>query len=298
MSDVIEDYTFPRYLAAKRTVDDRALNHGVWQAMAELVERRQLAVQRRLEVLEIGAGIGTMVERTLDWHLFVGQQKGVAYTAIDAERGNVETAQHTLQDLPDWMDLRFATADVFEFVERPEAQARYDLLIAHAFLDLVDVPATLRKLRRLLRPGGIFYFTINFDGATIFQPEIDPVFDAQVETAYHQTMDNRITNGRPSGDSRTGRHMFGHLPQAGFRVVAAGSSDWVVCPLDGAYPADEAYFLHFIVHTIHGALAGRPAVGGNRLAAWIAERHAQIDRGELVYIAHQFDFCGTKVEEP
>ena len=26
--------------------------------------------------------------------------------------------------------------------------------------------------------------------------------------------------------------------------------------------------------------------------AWIAERHAQIERGELVYITHQMDFLG------
>jgi hypothetical protein len=30
-----------------------------------------------------------------------------------------------------------------------------------------------------------------------------------------------------------------------------------------------------------------------RFEAWIAERHAQIERGELVYIAHQLDFFGV-----
>ena len=169
----------------------------------------------------------------------------------------------------------------------------YDLIIANAFLDLVDIPQTLPRLRHLLKPGGLFYFTINFDGATILQPEIDPTFDAQVEMAYHRTMDERITDGRPSGDSRSGRHLFGHLARAGFDLHAAGASDWVVHPVAGLYPADEAYFLHFIVHTMHGALHGCDELDPARLAAWIESRHRQIEEGELVYIAHQLDVFGV-----
>jgi hypothetical protein len=33
-------------------------------------------------------------------------------------------------------------------------------------------------------------------------------------------------------------------------------------------------------------------VDGRRLAAWIAERHTQIERSTLVYIAHQLDLLG------
>ncbi len=106
-------------------------------------------------------------------------------------------------------------------------------------------------------------------------------------------MDARITDGHPSGDSRTGRHLFGSLAQGGFDVLAAGSSDWVVFPVQGRYPADEAFFLHFIVHTMHGALHNDPAVAGEEFERWIAARHAQIERGELTYIAHQLDFMGS-----
>jgi hypothetical protein len=107
-------------------------------------------------------------------------------------------------------------------------------------------------------------------------------------------MDERITNGRPSGDSRTGRHMFGHLRRAGVDVLAAGSSDWVVFAAAGGYPEDEAYFLHFIIHTLHQALAGHPALDGRLFEAWITQRHAQIEAGTLVYVAHQLDFVGVK----
>jgi SAM-dependent methyltransferase len=232
-----------------------------------------------------------MVERTLEWGLF-GAGRPVQYTAIDSLPANIAAARGRLQATPAWLDLRLETADVFEYGTRPDAEGGCDLLIAHAFLDLLDIPTALPRLRQLLRPGGIFYFTINFDGATILQPELDPPFDAAIEAAYHRTMDARITDGRPSGDSRTGRHLFGRLPEAGFAIAAAGSSDWVVFPAGGRYPADEAFFLHFIVHTMHGALCRDPQVGGDAFERWIEARHAQIARGELTYIAHQFDFVG------
>ena len=95
-----------------------------------------------------------------------------------------------------------------------------------------------------------------------------------------------------SGDSRSGRHLFGYLQAAGAQILAAGASDWVVFPGPDGYPADEAYFLHFIIHTIHGALAGHPELDPYCLDAWAARRHAQIERCELVYIAHQMDFVG------
>jgi hypothetical protein len=41
-----------------------------------------------------------------------------------------------------------------------------------------------------------------------------------------------------------------------------------------------------------GALRNHPALEQVRFDRWITERHAQIERGELVYIAHQLDFLG------
>jgi hypothetical protein len=66
----------------------------------------------------------------------------------------------------------------------------------------------------------------------------------------------------------------------------------VVFPGQGGYPGDEAYFLHFIIWTIDQALSANPDVSPARFKRWIKERHAQIARGELVYIAHQLDFLG------
>ena len=287
---------FSRYLTAKRTVDDRALNRTVWARLADNARARQQTLARPLRVLELGAGVGTMVERMLAWRLFDADARGVEYTLLDADPALLTAAQQRLADPPPWLRLHFAAANALDYAGRVAHYAPSqccDLLIANAFLDLLDLPTALPLLRTVLAFDGLFFFTYNFDGASLLEPAIDPPFDAAIENAYHRTMDERITDGHPSGDSRTGRHLFTRLPAAGFAIRSAGSSDWVVHPVGGVYPEDEAYFLHFIVATMHGALRTAPALDPQRFDAWIAERHAQIDRGELVYIAHQLDFFGA-----
>lgn len=284
------DFTpsFQRYLAAKATVDDRALNRRVWERLAGALPSPE-ALGRPLQVLEVGAGIGTMVERFLAWL----PPRALVYTALDAQAENILEAQRrqaAWQAAHNQVDIEWLAADLFEF--DAASRGAYDLLIAHAFLDLMDVPATLPRLFAHLTPGGLFYFTIVFDGVTIFEPAIDPPFDALVEALYHRTMDERITAGRPSGDSRCGRRLFGHLAAAGATLLAAGASDWVTHPVAGRYPADEAYFLHYIIHTVATALAGRPELNPDRFTRWIRARHAQVEAAELVYIAHQMDFLG------
>jgi hypothetical protein len=61
----------------------------------------------------------------------------------------------------------------------------------------------------------------------------------------------------------------------------------------GRYPADEAIFLRSILQTIHEELKRHADVDRAALAEWIELRMAQLERGELVYIAHQLDFAGS-----
>ena len=278
------DYSFARYLAAKKSVDDRALNLYVSETLSNV-----LAGKEDLSVLEVGAGIGTMVERLYERQTLL---PGTSYLAIDAQANMIETAQERLRPLTEEYALELEVIDLLNFLAREQGRRNWDLLIAHAFLDLVNLKTTLPQLIALLKPGGLFYFTINFDGETILYPVIDRELDEQIIALYHRTMDTRMVDGRRSGDSQTGRKMFAHLPAAGAEILDAGSSDWVVYPRAGGYEADEAYFLHYIVHTIARALEGNPDLDRNYFAAWIAQRHAQIEAGTLVYIAHQLDFCG------
>jgi SAM-dependent methyltransferase len=288
---------YARYLAAKTTVDDRALNRHV------LAELRRLMPAGAPRVLEVGAGLGTMVARLLDW----GVVSAGEYILLDADRPLLEHSRRWLRDwaaarglrsdlLPDGLQVgdlrvRLVPAELGRYLAGGHG-ALADVVIANAVLDLVDVPAILPALLRLLVPGGVYWFTINYDGETIFEP--GHPLDHQVMQAYHRDMDERVRYGRPAGESRTGRRLFHHLRTAGAPALAAGSSDWVVSAgPDGNYPGDEAYFLRSILSTIRNALRSRQdRVEPADLADWLAVRGRQLAAGELVYIAHQLDFVG------
>jgi len=290
-------FDYARYLAAKTTVDDRALNRHV------LAELRRLMPAGTPRVLEVGAGLGTMVARLIGW----GAVGAGEYVLLDADGQLLDDSRRWLRDwavarglraalLPDGLrvgDLRvrLVHAELGGYLAAAPGGSA-DVLIANAVLDLVDVPAVLPGLLRLLVPGGVYWFTINYDGETIFMP--GHCLDDQVMRAYHRDMDERVRYGRPAGDSRTGRGLFHQLRAAGAPALAAGSSDWVVSAgPDGSYPDDEAYFLRSILSTIHGALRGRQdRLAPADLAEWLAERRRQLAAGELVYIAHQLDFAG------
>jgi hypothetical protein len=288
------DYGYTRYLMAKRGVDDRALNRRV---LADLCDVMPAGPPR---VLEIGAGLGTMVARLLEWQVITAGE----YTLLDADPQLLRDARTWLsqwatdrglatESLPDGLRLgdlrvRLVQAELGSYLESRHG-APVDLLIANAFMDLVDVPAVLPGLLRLLGAGGLYWFTINFDGESIFQPAHP--WDDDVLGVYHRTMDTRVRYGKPAGGSRTGRHLFHQLRAAGAPPLSAGSSDWVVfAGPDGTYPDGEACFLEHILQTIQDAFTDGTAPA--HLAGWLAARRGQLAGGDLLYIAHQIDVAG------
>jgi hypothetical protein len=292
-----------RYLEAKKTVDDRALNQRVLASLRnELAARSESATT----VLEVGAGIGTMATRLIDWQVLSRAE----YTLLDVE---LELLAEARRRLLSWgndrglvvdepgdslrlhganvdVTVRFVAAELSAFLESSAGPHGVDLLVANAFLDIVDVPSTLPRLFARGARGGLFWFCINFDGETMFLPE--HADDRALLDVYHRSMDERVRHGRPAGDSKTGRHLLLELPRAGASLVAAGASDWVVFPSELGYTADEAYFLKHIVNTIRSELERHAEVPRSVLTAWCDERNAQIERNELCYIAHQLDFAG------
>lgn len=282
------DYDFLRYLEAKQSVDDRSLNRTVVDAMKRFVRN----FSGCLRVLEVGAGHGAMIERLAAQGLL----QRASYTAIDPDPTSMAHAGSRFEADERIGDLKLITADLYDYAAT-ENEA-HDLVIAHAVLDLLDLDRALPALESLCAPGGAFYFTINFDGDTIFEPTIDPELDAEIAARYHESMDKRIVDGRQSGHSQTGRRLFGALAERGAIIEEAGSSDWLVWPRAGKYPGDEAYFLRFMVQTVGRALAGVPDLEAARLEGWLAERYAQIEAGTLVYLAHQLDFFGRWPRAP
>ncbi len=287
------DGSFSHYLLSKQTVDDRALNKDVLEALGSHLPPQPL------RMIEVGAGIGTMLRRLVRWEVLSSGE----YTLVDALETNIAYARewipqwaagtglsvegsepHRLRLYDQRRDIRIhlECADVFDFIQGNQQPA--DLLIAHAFLDLLPMPESLEKLFSLT--NGLAWLTLNFDGLTTLEPAIDAALDEKIERLYHQTMDARPTGG----NSRTGRKLFDHFRSLQAEVIAAGASDWVVHPTNGQYPGDEKYFLHFILGFFESSLKASTELETARFESWLAKRREQIEQGELVYIAHQIDF--------
>ncbi len=129
-----------RYLRAKRTVDDRALSREVFDTFAA-------ALDGPTRLIDVAAGVGTMLERLLRWEALPAEAD---YTMVDIDPANVAaaaeylpsvarslgytvssretsaalfpdaTAAFTLTLRKDGRTVRVqaGTADVFEFVSR------------------------------------------------------------------------------------------------------------------------------------------------------------------------------------
>ncbi len=276
------NYSFIRYLESKKSVDDRALNQQAWQAFWEALPGSSR--QFPLEMLELGAGSGAMTQRVLD----SGKISTLMYTAVDDQPANVE---ELTKQSAEWLKNRpfinlFAEVNTAEeFVAEHKGERYFDAILAHAFLDLVDLDQFLPNLLELLPDGGIGYFTINFDGDTIFEPSHPN--DEQILAAYHGSMRN----------PHSGRQLIYKLVEMGVDILVAGSSDWVVYPKengDSRYPADEAYFLMHILNFFEQSLGANPDVDSNVLNEWLQARRKQVADGQLLYIAHQLDVVFKK----
>jgi len=287
------EYSFQRYLLSKQSVDDRALNKDVLNSLKSRLPPQPI------RVIEVGAGIGTMLRRLIRWEVI----QHAEYILVDEAGENVEFALGWIQqfareaglgvarsgrdqirvfDKARNIKIHLEQADIFDFIHKNSQPA--DLLISHAFLDLLPMPESLSGLLSLTKD--LAWLTINFDGVTTFEPVIDSALDGQIERLYHESMDTRPTGG----DSECGRHLFEYLKNAGVEILEAGSSDWAVYSKSGKYPEDEAYFLQIILHFLEESLKDNKELNAEAFAYWLKERCAQVERGELVYIAHQMDF--------
>src|SRR5215204_2747419 len=179
------EYSFPHYLLSKQSVDDRALNKDVLNAL-----KAHLPGQH-IRIIEVGAGIGTMFRRLLRWEVIHKAE----YILVDEMAENIEYAsawipqfaaeaglgverieQNELRVFDQTRDVQISLerADVFDFIQKNEEPA--DLLIAHAFLDLLPMPESLPKLLSLTK--NLAWLTVNFDGVTSLEPTIDAALDA------------------------------------------------------------------------------------------------------------------------
>jgi len=127
---------------------------------------------------------------------------------------------------------------------------------------------------------------------TAWEPAIDRDLDRDLTAAYHRSMDERSPGGG-DGSSRSGRDWLQALPLAGFRILEAGPSDWIVRPERGVYPEKEDTFLLSILHFFRTSLTGRNDVDQAGLAWWLAVREAQVSQGRATLVAHQLDLVAA-----
>jgi len=292
--------SFSEFLTAKRTVEDRALNQRVFERFATELAAR--SGDDPVRIVEIGTGTGSMIARLADWEAFPQQ---VSYRAVDLDADTIATAR---QRLPAWLREAGHTVDqqsnrivarrqradgpeqtltiTLEVADGFSITDEADAVIAAAVLDLVELEPAVEELKQLLAAGGVLYAPITFNGRTSFTP-VDPL-DNRIERLYHRHMDD--VREQP-GSSRAGQQLLTTLPAAGYRVLEAGGSDWIVRPLDGAYPAAESTALGHLLATIDGALADYPpdVIDPERRTEWIDKRIAQLEGGELTLVAHHLD---------
>lgn len=292
--------SFQRYLRAKRTVDDRALDRRLVESLREALAARAAERDGSVRCLEIGAGIGTMLSRFLEWDVLPAGD--IHYIALDVQSANVAAMGEYLTEWARIRDVSIAGEETLTLddgtrqvtVEPVVADAvdyaadvapECDLLVGAALLDILDRDA-LETLLTTVAPGGLYYFPITFDGATRFSPP-HPA-DREVEGRYHDHMD-----AKPGGSSRAGGDVLDRLHRLdGATLLEVAGSDWVVRPVDGSYPGDEAYFLRHILDTVEGAVGEMVAEEATALDAWLARRREQVAAAELLYHTHQLDFLG------
>ena len=286
------EHALPRYLESKRSVDERALSTRVRDRfLAELPPAP--------EMVEAACGTGVTVPRLLSWGVDAGRYRGVdadgrivpfarwlrsrelrrtGYNVSrDATGGGPATGDGPAADF-EVADLAvsFATGDALDALA---AAADLDAVIAQAFADLVPPSELVSAIESALRPGGVAYLPITFDGGTIVQPD-HPADDA-VESAYHDAI-----NAHAGRDVRAGRHLIDLFRQRDGDLLSVGSSDWIVRPRGGAYPADERYFLGRLLGFVADAVGDRGVEGFDD---WLATRRDQLATAELTYVAHQYD---------
>lgn len=295
---------FQEYLSAKKVIDDRSLNQLVWERLIACLE--EPGISSPFRILEAGAGIGSMLERMMGKDIL---PDNVEFTAIDSDPENI---RFSLKNLPEWskklgwqseqiengyllfqksrsIRVEFIQMDVFEFLKSRKHAQRLDLVVANAFLDLINVADFLLNLYPIMNPECLLYFSINYDGLTIFEPEVDRILDEKITGMFNASMDIHRAESNFREGSRTGRHLLPRLRESGYEILEAGSSDWVVFARNQDYMPEEVVLIKAILSMVEKESTKSADVDPGEFSSWLKTRQHQLNKGELVYIAHQLD---------
>ena len=295
--------SYSRYLKAKSSVDNRALNHEVSEAVVNGLNR--MPTEHPLTILDLGAGTGHTLLR------LIGKLTHplIYYHAVDISPGHLRELENNLfmwaadnkyaiektnnlviQGETTRYEIYISTSDIVDCLAKTRAN-NYNAILAQAVLDLFDHEMLVPMVLRALCPGGYMYFPITFDGMTTFMPSFERTADELVEKIYHDSMGYDNKRAR----SQTGRNLLTTLQMKNLVIESVGSSDWIVFPDgSGEYSFDEKYFLNTILDCVEGELEKSDMIDPTLAKRWITFRRNQLEKGLLIYIAHQLDILARK----
>ncbi|WP_092889884.1 hypothetical protein [Halopelagius inordinatus] len=295
-----ETYSFTRYLRAKESVDDAALHRPTLERFRTELGRLADRSSNPVRIVDVGAGIASMCRRLIEWGVL---PDNVTYVVLDADPESVRIGRETTRAWVEESDreavwesdrrlflpesattVRFVADDAFRHLEGQT----YDVLVGHAFVDLLDLPDALSALLDGVAAEGVCYFPITFDGRTTFRPPGDEETARAIVEAYHATMN------LDEGSARFGRTLLDAAVAADAELLSSGGSDWVVSP---PYDDQQAYFLHHVLEFVEESVDGEAldAVGAadtldeEGVRRWVDARHGAVESGELTYVARNLD---------
>jgi hypothetical protein len=289
-----ETFDYVQYLDVKKSIDDRSLNQNVWKHFSSWL-KKESNQKDKLKLLEIGAGIGTMIERLLE----AGLLRNCHYIALEPEDSFKEAASSRLESWANQHAYDFIANDVglweiqnndiqitVEWLKADADQVNklfdnesFDLILSHAVIDLLPVPKIMPVILEKLKKQGGFYFSLNFAGETVFFPAYEN--DSIIAEKYHADMDKRFP-GLDWQPSKTGGSLGGWLDNYGCQQIVEGASDWELASVDHL-------FIKNILDTINKALDGLPD-----LEEWIKTRYLELDKGVLKLSISNRDCFGLK----
>ena len=295
--------SFEDYLDAKFPLDERSLNRDVRTLFESF-----LRSHAELRILDMGCGNGASLRRLLR----AGLNGRIEMNGVDRDAGLLQRARERLaQDLEvtdfevstsdervlgrrnrEVITLNFMVADLASY--QPAEPGRYDAVIAQALMDLLPLERMVERIRSWLAPAGLFYASLNYDTGTVLYPLYpDHEFETDLLGVYDTSME-RFLDGLPCGGAHSGRRLHAALSNAGFDILALGSSDWNIAPYCGAYRDEDQRCLAALLDMIHGEGQRSGRFQPQQLDDWLSHRRAQLADSRLSLIIHQIDLVAQK----
>lgn len=275
------------YLEAKQRIDEVSFNsrcRASLDAAATTAATRAGAEGRPVEVVELGAGTGPTAERFARWGIDARlESTGVVWRAWESNPRHAESIRQRLAAYAWISEVHVSTDDLLDLIDARPASA--DIVVGQAIMDLFAPPDGADVLAATLRPGGIAWLPITYDGYTAVGPTPDADLDRRILDRYERTMRRTPRAGgaaMAAGASHLAHAIHHHDD---LELIAAGSSDWVLLP-GPPRSEDERTLLARMLRFIEDAV---PVGEIPSVSPWIAARRDELERDELALVVHQLD---------